>query len=275
MVARKGNAVMFLIRPPRGFAAAILAGAIVLGFTPAPVAAQTHDILVFGAASLKDALDDIDAQYLRQSGKKVVASYAASSALAKQIEAGAPADIFISADLDWMDYLAERKLIKPETRKNLVGNTLVLIAPASSTVNLTIAPNFPLAQTLGGERLAMADPRAVPAGKYAQAALQKLGVWSSVAGKVAAAENVRATLLLVARGEAPLGIVYATDAFADRGVKIIGEFPPDTHPPIIYPIAVVAGSSNPAVAPYLDYLQGPDAKAAFEKQGFTFPSPPR
>ena len=265
---------MFLLGPPSGFAAIILAGAIVLGVvTPAPVVAQTRDILVFGAASLKDALDDIDAQYQRQSGKKVVVSYAASSALAKQIEAGAPADVFISADLDWMDYLAERKLIKPETRRNLVGNTLVLIAPASSSVKLTIAPNFPLAQTLGNERLAIADPRAVPAGKYGKAALEKLGVWSSVAGKVASAENVRATLLLVARGEAPLGIVYATDALADKGVKIIGEFPPDTHPPIIYPIAAIAGSSNPAVAPYLDYLQGPAAKAAFEKQGFRFLSP--
>jgi molybdate transport system substrate-binding protein len=267
---------MFLLRPPRGSAAIFAVGAIVLGLVAsAPAVAQTRDILVFGAASLKDALDDIDAQYLRQSGNKVVVSYAASSALAKQIEAGAPADIFISADLDWMDYLAERKLIKPETRKNLVGNTLVLVAPANSTVTLTIASNFPLAQTLGSERLAMADPRAVPAGKYGQAALEKLGVWSSVAGKVAAAENVRATLLLVARGEAPLGIVYATDAFADKGVKIIGEFPPDTHPPIIYPVAVVAGSSDPAVAPYLDYLQGPTAKAAFEKQGFRFLLPPR
>jgi molybdate transport system substrate-binding protein len=266
---------MFLVRPLRGLAATILVGTIVLAFVAAPAVAQTHDILVFGAASLKDALDDIDAQYLRQSGKKVVASYAASSALAKQIEASAPADIFISADLDWMDYLAERKLIKPETRKNLVGNALVLIAPASSTIKLTIAPNFPLAQTLGNERLAMADPRAVPAGKHGQAALEKLGVWSSVAGKVAAAENVRATLLLVARGEAPLGIVYATDAFADKSVKIIGEFPPDTHPPIIYPVAAVAGSSNPAVASYLDFLQGPIAKAAFEKQGFKVLSPPR
>ncbi|MGP0090797.1 MAG: molybdate ABC transporter substrate-binding protein [Xanthobacteraceae bacterium] len=266
---------MFLVRPLRGVVATILVGAIVLAFVAAPAVAQTRDILVFGAASLKDALDDIDAQYLRQSGKKVVTSYAASSALAKQIEAGAPADVFISADLDWMDYLAERKLIKPETRKNLVGNALVLIAPANSTIRLTIAPNFPLAQTLGNERLAMADPRAVPAGKYGQAALEKLGVWSSVAGKVAAAENVRATLLLVARGEAPLGIVYATDAFADKGVKIIGEFPPDTHPPIIYPVAAVAGSSNPAVAPYLDYLQGPAAKAAFERQGFKVLSPPR
>src|ERR1700731_3028089 len=177
---------MFLVRPLRGFAATMLAGGIVFGFVASvPVVAQPRDILVFGAASLKDALDDIDAQYQRQSGKKVVVSYAASSALAKQIESGAPADIFISADLDWMDYLGERKLIKPETRKNLVGNTLVLIAPVSSTVKLTIAPNFPLAQTLGGERLAMADPRAVPAGKYGKAALEKLSVWSSVAGKVA------------------------------------------------------------------------------------------
>jgi molybdate transport system substrate-binding protein len=267
---------MFAIRRLPGFAVTIFGVAIALGLvTPARVVAQTHDILVFGAASLKDALDDIDAQYLRQSGKKVVVSYAASSALAKQIEAGAPADVFISADLDWMDYLAARKLIKPETRTNLLGNTLVLIAPASSPLKLTIAPNFPLAQTLGNERLALADPRAVPAGKYAAAALEKLGVWSSVAGKIAAAENVRATLLLVARGEAPLGIVYATDALADKSVKIVGEFPADSHPPVIYPIAAVAGSSNPAVAPYVDYLQGPGARTAFEKQGFRVLSGPR
>src|SRR5580700_1944110 len=211
------------------------------------VPAWADDVLFFAAASLKNALDAIDDQYQKDTGKHVIVSLAASSMLAKQIESGAPADIFISADLDWMDYLAERKLIKPETRKNLVGNTLVLVAPANSTVTLTIASNFPLAQTLGSERLAMADPRAVPAGKYGQAALEKLGVWSSVAGKVAAAENVRATLLLVARGEAPLGIVYATDALADKSVKIVGEFPADSHPPVIYPIAAVAGSSNPAV----------------------------
>jgi molybdate transport system substrate-binding protein len=230
--------------------------------------AQGRDLLVFGAASLKNALDDADAQYQRDTGHKVVVSYGASSALAKQIESGAPADIFISADLDWMDYAAEHKLIKPETRFNLVGNKLVLIAPADSRLNLTIAPSFPLAQALGNDRLAMADPAAVPAGKYGKAALEALGVWLSVASKVAPAQDVRATLLLVARGEAPLGIVYQTDAAADKGVKIIGAFPASTHPPIIYPIAVTSASTNPGAAAYVGFLKSPAAKPAFEKQGF-------
>jgi molybdate transport system substrate-binding protein len=230
--------------------------------------AQGRDLLVFGAASLKNALDDADAQYQRDAGHKVVVSYGASSALAKQIENGAPADIFISADLDWMDYVAEHKLIKPETRFNLLGNKLVLIAPADSRINLTIAPNFPLAQALGNDRLAMAEPSAVPAGKYGKAALEALGVWASVANKIAPAQDVRATLLLVSRGEAPLGIVYQTDAAADKGVKIVGAFPESTHPPIIYPIAVTTASTNPDTAAYIGFLKSPAAKPAFEKQGF-------
>ena len=230
--------------------------------------AQERDLLVFAAASLKNALDDADAQYLHDTGRKVVASYGASSTLAKQIENAAPADIFISADLDWMDYVAERKLIKPETRFNLLGNKLVLIAPADSRINLTIAPNFPLAQALGNERLAMADPASVPAGKYGKAALEALGVWSSVSSKVAPAQDVRATLLLVARGEAPLGIVYQTDAAADKGVKIVGAFPELTHPPIIYPIAVTTASTNPGAGAFAGFLKSPAARPAFEKQGF-------
>ena len=229
--------------------------------------AQGHDLLVFGAASLKNALDDADAQY-QSAGHKVVVSYGASSALAKQIENGAPADIFISADLDWMDYVAEHKLIKPETRFNLLGNKLVLIAPADSRINLTIGPNFPLAQALGNDRLAMAEPSAVPAGKYGKAALEALGVWTSVASKIAPAQDVRATLLLVARGEAPLGIVYQTDAASDKSVKIVAAFPESTHPPIIYPIAVTTASTNPDAAAYIGFLKSPAAKPAFEKQGF-------
>jgi molybdate transport system substrate-binding protein len=230
--------------------------------------AQGRDLLVFGAASLKNALDDADAQYQRDGGHKIVVSYGASSALAKQIENGAPADIFISADLDWMDYVAEHQLIKPETRFNLLGNKLVLIAPADSRINLTIGPNFPLAQALGNDRLAMAEPSAVPAGKYGKAALEALGVWSSVAGKIAPAQDVRATMLLVSRGEAPLGIVYQTDAAADKGVKIVGAFPESTHPPIIYPIAVTTASTNPGAAAYVGFLKSAAAKPAFEKQGF-------
>jgi molybdate transport system substrate-binding protein len=230
--------------------------------------AQGRDLLVFGAASLKNALDDANAQYQRNAGQKIVVSYGASPALAKQIEGGAPADIFISADLDWMDYVAGRKLIKPETRFNLLGNKLVLVAPADSRINLTIGPNFPLAQALGNNRLAMADPASVPAGKYGKAALEALGVWPSVSGKIAPAQDVRATLLLVSRGEAPLGIVYQTDAAADKGVKIVGAFPEATHPPIIYPIAVTAASTNPGVAAYIGFLKSPAAKPAFETQGF-------
>jgi molybdate transport system substrate-binding protein len=232
--------------------------------------AQDQDLLVFAAASLKNALDEINVAYTREKGQKATTSYAASSALAKQIEAGAPADVFISADLEWMDYLDTRKLIKTATRTNLLGNKIALIAPASSTVSLTIGPNFNLAGALGADgRLAMADVNSVPAGKYGKAALEKLGVWSSVQNRVAPAENVRAALLLVARGEAPLGIVYQTDAAVERNVKIVGSFPADTHPPIVYPIAVTTGSTNPGAAAYLAYLSSHAARPAFEKQGFT------
>jgi molybdate transport system substrate-binding protein len=233
--------------------------------------AQEGKLVVFAAASLKDALDGVNDAYRREKGQKIAASYAASSTLAKQIEAAAPADIFISADLDWMNYLAKKNLIKSETRANLLGNRLVLIAPADSTVKLDIGPNFPLAQALGSGRLAIADPNAVPAGKYGKAALQALGIWLSVADKLAPAENVRASLLLVSRGEAPLGIVYQTDAVADKGVKILGAFPASTHPPIIYPIAAVAASANPADAGYIAFLRSPAAGLIFEKQGFTVP----
>jgi molybdate transport system substrate-binding protein len=230
--------------------------------------AQGRDLLVFGAASLKNALDEANTGFQRDTGHKVVVSYGASSALAKQIEGGAPADVFISADLDWMDYVAEHKLIKPETRFNLLGNKLVLIAAADSNISLPIVPNLPLAQALGNGRLAMADPAAVPAGKYGKAALEALGVWPSVSSKIAPAQDVRAALLFVSRGEALLGIVYQTDAAADKGVKIVGSFPESTHPPIIYPLAVTATSANPEATAYIQYLKSPAAKPAFEKQGF-------
>jgi molybdate transport system substrate-binding protein len=233
-----------------------------------PVQAQTQDILVFGAASLKNALDDADARYQRKTGGKIVVSYGASSTLAKQIESGAPADIFISADLDWMDYVAQRKLIKPDTRSNFLGNKLVLIAAADSNVVLTIGPNFPLAQALGSGRLAMADPAFVPAGKYGKASLEALGVWASVSEKIAPAQDVRTALAYVSRGEAPLGIVYQTDAAADKRVKIVGVFPASTHPPIIYPIAVTAVSNNPGVVAYIGFLKSSEARSAFENQGF-------
>src|SRR6516225_6273843 len=231
--------------------------------------AQQAKLVIFAAASLKDALDEVNTAYQRDKGQDTTVSYAASSTLAKQIEAAAPADIFISADLDWMDYLAKKNLIKPDTRTNLLGNQLVLIAPANSSVKLSIGPSFPLAQALGDGRLAIADPNGVPAGKYGKAALEALGVWPSVADRLAPAENVRATLLLVSRGEAPLGIVYQTDAVADKGVKILGSFPENIHPPIIYPIAAVAASTNPGTVGYMAFLKSPAARPLFEKWGFT------
>ena len=213
-----------------------LLGTFAVGASPA--LAQGRDVLVFAAASMKNALDDIAAQWQRETGKKVVISYAASNTLIKQIELGAPADIFISADLDWMDYGQQKGLIKNDTRVNLLGNKLVLIAPKDSNVTTDIKSGFDLAAMLKGGRLAMANVDAVPAGKYGKASLEKLGVWNSVKDRVAQADSVRAALILVARGETPLGIVYQTDAASDPTVKIVGTFPADTHPPIIYPVAL-------------------------------------
>ena len=234
-----------------------------------PASAQGQKLIIFAAASLKDALDEVNVAYQHENSQETATSYAASSTLAKQIEAAAPADVFISADLDWMDYLAKRNLIKPDTRANLLGNRLVLIAPVNSPLNLAIGPNFSLAQALGNGRLAIADPNGVPAGRYGKAALESLGVWSTIADRLAPAENVRAALALVARGETPLGIVYQTDAASDKAVKIVGIFPQDTHPPIIYPIAVVVSSTNPAALGYLAYLKSRAARPTFEKHGFT------
>jgi molybdate transport system substrate-binding protein len=206
---------------------------LALSTGPTPASAQSETVVVFAAASLKNALDEIEAACSEATGKRAVISYAASSALARQIEEGAPADIFISADLDWMDYLAERDLIQADTRSNLVGNRIVLIAPKDSDVALDIAPGFDLAGALGEGRLAMANTDSVPAGKYGKAALQVLGAWDAVADRVAQAENVRAALMLVARGEAPIGIVYGTDATSDPNVRVLGVFPEDAHPPIV------------------------------------------
>ena len=238
------------------------------------VSAQVRPVLVFAAASLKNALDAIAADWRRETGKQATISYAASSTLAKQIENGAPADLFISADRDWMDYLEQRKLIKPDSRVDLLGNKLVLIAPKDCKIDLVIRPGFDLAGALGDGRLAMADPAAVPAVLYGKAALEKLGVWRDVASRVAAAENVRAALLLVARGEAPLGIVYQTDAAAEPKVRVVAAFPPDTHPPIVYPVAVTRESRSPDAAAFLVFLRSASARAAFESQGFTVLAPP-
>ena len=253
-----------------GLRLAAMAGglAVALSFGM-PSARAEGDVVVFAAASLKNALDAIDAAWKTESGKQATASYAASSALAKQIEEGAPADVFISADLDWMKYLADKKLIKEGSDVKLLGNRIVLVAPKDSAAKADIAANFDLAGLLGEGRLAMGDVKAVPAGKYGKAALEKLGVWSSVEGKIAQAENVRAALKLVSTGEAPLGIVYQTDATAEPGVKIVGVFPEDSHPPIVYPVGVTAESKNADAAEYVKYLQSAKAKELFEAQGFT------
>jgi molybdate transport system substrate-binding protein len=246
---------------------------LTLGAGTAPAAAQNRDLLVFAAASLKNALDEAAAQWQRESGKKVVISYAASNTLIKQIEQGAPADMFISADLDWMDYGQQKGLIKPDTRSNLLGNRLVLIAPKDSNISANIQPGFDLVALLKGGRLAMGNVDAVPAGKYGKASLERLGAWDGVKDKIAQAESVRAALLLVARGEAPLGIVYQTDAAADPTVKIVGTFPENTHPPIIYPIALTKDSTNPDALAFLNFIRSPAARPIFERQGFTVLGP--
>lgn len=233
-----------------------------------PVASAAERVTVFAAASLKNALDDASAVWSSATGKQAAFSYAASSALARQIEAGAPADIFIPADTDWMDYLRQRNLIAPASEVRLLGNQLVLIVPASNPATLTIAPGFDLAGLLAGGKLAMGDVRAVPAGKYGKAALESLGVWDQVAGRVAQAENVRAALKLVATSEAAAGIVYQTDALAEPQVKTVGAFPASSHPEIVYPAALTAASTNPEAAAFLAFLQSPAAREIFTKHGF-------
>lgn len=237
----------------------------------AALPAKAQDLTIFAAASMKNALDEIAAGWAKQTGKPAPRiSYAASSALAKQIEQGAPADLFVSADLDWMDYVAKRGLIQPPTRINLLANRIALVASADSKFEAKLAPGVDLAKILGSDgRLAMGNVEAVPAGRYGKAALEKLGAWESVKGKVAQADNVRAALLLVSRGEAPLGIVYSTDAASDPKVKVVATFPEGSHPPIIYPVALLKDSKSPDAAAFLEHLRGPAARAAFEKQGFT------
>ncbi len=236
----------------------------------APVKAQDQQfILVFAAASLKNALDEIAANWSKANKVEVKISYAASSALAKQIENAAPADMFFSADLDWMDYVEKKNLIKKSTRQNLLGNTLVLIATkADRNQEIRIVPGFDLTSLLGNGRLAMATVATVPAGKYGKAALEKLGVWKSVEGKVAEAENVRAALAFVSRGEAPYGIVYRTDAIAEKNVFIAGTFPAGTHEPIVYPVALLETSKNSNAADFQKALNSASARAIFVKHGF-------
>lgn len=230
-------------------------------------AAHAAPVTVFAAASLKNALDEVGAEY-EKTGGEARFSYAASSAIARQIEQGAPADVYVSADSDWMNYLAERKLIVAASRRDLLTNRLALIAPADSKVALKVGKGMPLAKALGSGRLAVAGPD-VPAGKYAKASLTALGAWDSVSGKLVQTENVRAALQFVARGETPLGIVYDTDAKVERKVRIVGLFPDGSHPKIVYPAAVVASSKNPDAAKFLAFMRTPKAAAVFHKYGFT------
>jgi len=234
---------------------------------PVPAAAQTQAITVFAAASLTDSLKRVAEAYKARTGAAVTLSFGASSTLARQIEQGAAADLFLSADTDWMDYLEKAGQIAPGTRKDVLGNALVLVAASDAKPAPHIAPGFDLADALGNGRLAMADPASVPAGKYGKAALMTLGVWDKVAPKVVQAENVRVALEYVARGEAPFGIVYATDAKV-APVKVVGRFPANTHPPIVYPVALTRNAA-PAARAFLTFLQGPEARAIFAKAGFS------
>jgi molybdate transport system substrate-binding protein len=237
-----------------------------------PAAADTEQpqVLVFAAASLADALREIGAAYERTSPVRIKMSFDASSNMARQIEAGAPADIFFSADTQWMDYLQSRNLIQADSRRNVVGNRLVLIAPVASQLELKIAPHFPLMAALGGGRLATGDPDSVPVGRYARSALSALGIWEHVAPRLVRAENVRTALIYVARGDAPLGIVYASDALVDKGVRVVDTFPANTHPPIVYPVALTKSAKSEA-AGFVTYLAGARGHALFLKYGFTDP----
>ncbi|HMB56461.1 MAG TPA: molybdate ABC transporter substrate-binding protein [Arenimonas sp.] len=242
-----------------------------LAFAKTP-AASPPQITVFAAASLKESLDAVAAEWTRRSQQKVVVSYAASSALAKQIEQGAPADIFISADGEWMDYLATRAQIDVGSRFNLVGNRLVLIAPADSTQRaVALDASGALLKALGDGRLAVAETGSVPAGRYAKQALTKLALWDGVSAHLAQGENVRAAMAYVARGEAPLGIVYATDAQAEAKVRVVATFPENSHDAIIYPAARVSRADAAATKGFLAFLKSAAAKAIFKRAGFSRP----
>lgn len=247
-------------------AALMLAMAVWLASVPAR--AQARGPLVLAAASMQEALTDAANRWAAQRHARPVLSFAASSALARQIEAGAKADLFISADEEWMDHVQGQNLLRPATRAQLAENRLVLIAPASAKVQLRIAPGFPLARALGSGRLAMADPAAVPAGRYGKAALEKLGVWRAIATRVAPAENVRAALALVERGAVPFGIVYATDARASAKVRVVGVFPATSHPPITYPVALLKTSTHPQAEAFRRFLLSREGRAIFARHGF-------
>ncbi|MFI4889827.1 MAG: molybdate ABC transporter substrate-binding protein [Steroidobacterales bacterium] len=230
-------------------------------------AAGTAPVVVFAAASLTDAMQQVADEFTSSSGIAVKLSFAASSALARQIESGAPADVIISADRDWMDFLQGRGLIRADSRQDLLGNRLVLVAPLGGALDLRIAPGFPLATALGDGHWVTGDPDSVPVGRYAQAALQYLGVWDALAPRLVRADNVRGALALVARGEVWFGIVYATDAKAEPRVRVVDTFPADSHPPIVYPIALTR-AANAQAAAFVHYVRGPEAAKVFRKFGF-------
>ena len=239
-------------------------------FYPPSFAAQTDNppLIVFAAASLTNALQEVADGFTKDSSIAVKFSFAASSTLARQIENGAPADVFFSAHIEWMDYLQSRKLIQVVTRHDVLGNQLVLVAPADSKIVLKIGPHFALAKTLGTGRLATGDPDSVPVGRYAREALTNLGVWDEVEARLVRADSVRSALAFVDRGEASLGIVYATDVQIDRKVRMVDVFPDNTHAPIVYPIALTAVAKADAIK-FIDYVRGPVGDATFKKYGFT------
>lgn len=251
----------------RSFSALLLI-AVSLASTTAR-AQDDAGLTVFAAASLKEALDDAAAAYRKQTGVPVRVSYAASSALARQIEQGAPADVFFSADLEWMDYLQQRNRLDVATRRSLLGNRLVLIAPRASKAHVDLRRPATLLAALGDGRLAVGQTRTVPAGKYAKASLESLSLWNGVRPRLAESESVRAALMLVARGETPLGIVYASDAKAEPGVRVVATFPEDSHPPIVYPVAALRGARAAQAARFVQWLASPAADALFTKRGFT------
>ncbi len=251
----------------RSFSALLLI-AVSLASTTAR-AQDDAGLTVFAAASLKEALDDAAAAYRKQTGVPVRVSYAASSALARQIEQGAPADVFFSADLEWMDYLQQRNRLDVATRRSLLGNRLVLIAPRASKAQVDLRRPATLLAALGDGRLAVGQTRTVPAGKYAKASLESLSLWNGVRPRLAESESVRAALMLVARGETPLGIVYASDAKAEPGVRVVATFPEDSHPPIVYPVAALRGARAAQATRFVQWLASPAADALFTKRGFT------
>jgi len=242
---------------------------LVLALAVMSTPAAAEEITVFAAASLTNALNEVGQAFEQKEKHTVRFSFASSSTLAKQIENGAPAHLFLSADLDWMDYLAQRGLIVAGTRVDLLGNRLLLIAPAGSPLKVDIKSGVDLPGLLSGGLLATGDPDHVPAGKYARQALEKLGAWKGIEGRIARVDNVRAALALVERAECPLGIVYATDAAASQKVKVVGAFPADSHPPIVYPAALVKGKDTPAARRLLEFLKSPNARPIFEKHGFS------